>query len=337
MDSSPVLWGVRGGPKGEVEALFLRSGLVALGWDRTGDLSYLPQERAAFRTAVATAYPRFSSAKTTASAGQLFRFVTEMKPGDLVVFPAKLDRLVHLGRVEGGYEFSSSGDESFPHRRLVRWMNQAARGEFTQGALYELGSSLTLFQIKRHAPEFLSALGGKLSAVPLEEDATVAEVSLDIRRTTRDYVLKTLEQGLKGQPMIRFVADLLRTMGYWTREARPGAPDAPHILAHRDPLGFEPPIVRVHVHGSSARVPARAVSDLHGQLGKSEFGLFVTLGDYAPEAQSFARAKTNLRLISGEELVDLISAHYGDLSPEYRSAIPLRRAFVPATTEEHED
>lgn len=43
-------------------------------------------------------------------AGQLFRFVHEMKPGDLVIYPSKRDRQVHLGRIEGGYEYDAKSE-----------------------------------------------------------------------------------------------------------------------------------------------------------------------------------------------------------------------------------
>jgi restriction system protein len=42
------------------------------------------------------------------SAGQLFRFVREMKVGDIVVFPLKRTAEIWLGRVTGDYTYDSS-------------------------------------------------------------------------------------------------------------------------------------------------------------------------------------------------------------------------------------
>ena len=40
------------------------------------------------------------------SAGQLYRFVYEAKVGDIVVYPSKATGHIHIGRIEGDYEYS---------------------------------------------------------------------------------------------------------------------------------------------------------------------------------------------------------------------------------------
>jgi len=42
------------------------------------------------------------------NAGQLFRFVHEMAVGDLVVYPSKRDRLIHIGRIVGPLSLSQT-------------------------------------------------------------------------------------------------------------------------------------------------------------------------------------------------------------------------------------
>ena len=39
--------------------------------------------------------------------------------------------------------------------------------------------------------------------------------------------------------------------------------------------------------------------------------------------------KPHLRLIDGEELVDLVLEHYEDLEPRYKSLIPLKQVYIP--------
>ena len=63
--------------------------------------------------------------------------------------------------------------------------------------------------------------------------------------TTRDFVLKRLAQELKGHPFAHFVAHLLNTMGYRTRVSPEGVDGGIDIVAHKDELGFEPPIIKV--------------------------------------------------------------------------------------------
>ena len=62
--------------------------------------------------------------------------------------------------------------------------------------------------------------------------------------------------------------------------------------------------------------------------GGSELGLFVTLGSYSKDAVHLGRTRPDLRLISGNELVDLIFDHYDRLSPEWKRLLPMRSLYV---------
>lgn len=44
--------------------------------------------------------------------------------------------------------------QGYPHRRSAQWPSHVPRLQFTQGALYEIGSALRLFQIKSYAEIF---------------------------------------------------------------------------------------------------------------------------------------------------------------------------------------
>lgn len=96
------------------------------------------------------------------------------------------------------------------------------------------------------------ALAGEFVAAPLSQDETVVE---DTQENTRDYVLKRLAQEAKGHPFADLVAHLLNTMGYRTRVSPEGPDGGVDILAHKDELGFEPPIVKVQVKSRRAALP----------------------------------------------------------------------------------
>ncbi len=51
------------------------------------------------------------------------------------------------------------------------------------------------------------------------------------------------------------------------------------------------------------------------------------------QARAFARAKSNLRLIDGQDLVDLVPQHCDQFDSKHRGLIPLRRVYVPAPVE----
>lgn len=96
-----------------------------------------------------------------------------------------------------------------------------------------------------------------------------------------------------------------------------------------DPLGLEPPIIKVQCKSTEGQVGSPDVSGLLGTLGSTELGLVVTLGRFSADAKNLGRDRTNLRLIDGDELVDLILEHYESFSPEYKRKLPMRRVFVP--------
>lgn len=196
-----------------------------------------------------------------------------------------------------------------------------------------MGSALTLFQVKRHAAEIMGLLEGRAPEI-VDEGEEIIAVTSEIEEQTRDFVMKQLGRRLKGHPFAEFVAHLLEKMGYKTRVSVPGPDRGIDIIAHRDELGFEPPLVKVQVKSSEGSVGEPDVSALYGKVGEKEFGLLVTLGSFTRQAENFAFGKGNLRLIGGEELVDLIFEHYDELDPRYKGIIPLKRVYVPEALSE---
>jgi restriction system protein len=332
-----TIWGIHAGKTGDADSLFLKKKKVAIGWAKCGDLGSLPPDREAYKELVAKTFPEAKPGAIPTNAGQLYRFVHEMKPDDLVVYSSKRDRSVHIGRITGQYRYDPNLEPGYPNLHDVEWLKTIPRTHFTQGALYEIGSAMSLFQVKNYADEFLAALHGKPSVETVGEDATVALVAEEIEQTTSDFILKQLSKELKGHPLAEFVAHLLQKMGYRIRLSPEGPDGGIDIIAHKDELGFEPPIIKVQVKSKDGNVGDPDTSALYGKVGAGEFGLLVTLGSFTKQAQSFARSKTNLRLIDGPELVTLILQHYEELDSRYKGLLPLKRVYVPEALEESED
>lgn len=324
-----TVWGIHAGRTGDADLLFLKQNFIAIGWHAMGDLSTLAAEREAFKQRYVQAYPDAKKGGIATVAGVPYRFLHEMKIGDLVAYPSKQDKHIHIGRVEGEYRYEPSGEDSYPHRRKVKWLKHVPRLDFTQGALYEVGSALSLFQIRNYADELRAVLEGRTPAVvAVDQDSTVSAVAEDIEDTTRDFVLKRLAQELKGLPLEGFVAHLLQCMGYHARQTRKNEPSV-DVIAHKDHLGIEPPIIKVQVKSSPGTATDKDVSALYGKLSNGEYGLFVTLGTFSPASRTFEQSKPNLRLIDGDELVELIFAHYEQFDSRHKGLLPLRRIYVP--------
>ena len=332
-----TIWGIHAGKTGDADNLFLKGNCIALGWSKVGDLSSLKADRESFKAKVSEAFPEKKPGAIPVSAGQLFRFVHEMKKGDLIVYPSKIDKQVHIGKVEGEYHYDPKKEPGYPNLRAVKWIRSIPRTQFSQGALYEIGSALSFFQVKNYADDFHVAVEGKkILPPPADEPETVAHIAEDIEVNTRDFILKQLGWKLKGHPLSEFVAHLLGTMGYRTRLSAVGPDSGIDIIAHKDELGFEPPIIKVQVKSSEGSIGDPVVTALYGKVGEKEYGLFVTLGTYTNQAKNFAKSKSNLRLIDGDELVSLILQHYEQFDSQYKGLIPLKKVYVPEALEEGE-
>jgi restriction system protein len=249
-----------------------------------------------------------------------------MSIGDRVIYPRKCDRTLFWGEVVGPYVYDPEGAEEFAHRRSVRWRARHSRDEFTQGALYELGSTLALFEVKSYSDEFLRRF--EAGAAPAEDD--IEETGgRDIAETTRDFIARKLRAHFKGFAAEAFVADLFGAMGYKAHVTRRSRDDGVDVVAHRDELGIEPPILKIQVKTNEANIGADAVKAFYAMVEDRDVGLFVTTGGYSASAIDFARTRGNLRLVNGVELIGLIQKHYDGLSPHYRQQIPLRRVLAP--------
>jgi restriction system protein len=150
MAEDQSIWGIHMGVQHEDRPI--KEGYIAIGWKALGDLSRIPPTRDSFKSAVVEAYPDTKPGAVPVNAGTLFKFAVEMKVGDLIVYPSKSDRMVNIGRIESAYFYDKNGGDG-PNRRRVAWIKSAPRTTFSQDALHEIGSAVTLFQIKNH-PEW---------------------------------------------------------------------------------------------------------------------------------------------------------------------------------------
>jgi len=323
-----TIWGIHAGKTGDAEYLFLKKNVIAIGWEEFGSFEGL-NTRDEFKEKYAEVYPNSSINSIRTSAGQLFRFTHKVNIGEFVAFPAKSERQIHIGEITSDYVYKPNIDKNYPNQRSVKWIKKVPRTSFSQAALYEMGSAMSFFQIQNYADEIYAILEGEPISKSLDEEST-SFVLEDLEQQTKDFIIKQLERNLKGLLFEEFAKHVLENMGYRVRFTHPNEPSV-DLIAHKDELGFEPPIIRVQVKSGTGNISDRDVSALFGKVGNQEFGLLITLGGFTPPARRFAYEKTNLRLIDGEELVDMILEHYEEFAPKYKGIIPLKMVYLPQT------
>ncbi len=314
------------------DSLFLNQGLIAIGWEEMGNLSAINATRDAYKEKYLAVYPNAKKGSIPTSAGMLYRFVHEVQEGDYVIFPSKTDRKINIGVVESAY-FYDAAAARYPNRRKVKWLKHLPRTAFSQGALYEVGSAMTFFQVKTYADEYLKARDKdfKGNIVASDTDETVAQTADEIIETTRDFILKELSKNLKGYDLELFVANLLQAMGYRTIPSPRGGDSGIDITAYKDEL---PPRIVVQVKSQDGDIKETTIQSLKGAMREGDYGLFVTLSNYTKNAQKYLDSTPIIRGINGMELVELVLKYYDQLSLKYRKMIPLKMVYIPVPLEE---
>lgn len=278
-----TMWGIHNDALG---AELVDEGFISVGWDAMPDLRTIGDDMSRMRQAVQARYPSAKPGAVPVWAGVLRRFAFDMAEGDVVVAPYRPDRTLNFGVVSGPYEFVS-GVPRHPHRRKVTWTRTGvARSLFPQSALYEIGSAVTLFQVRKHDQVFRHYLAST------DDETFATKVDKESSATT---------------------------------DSKNGGID---VIAHNDPLGIEPPIIKVQCKHTSGTRGRPEVQQLIGTLSQNEAGLFVTLGSFSADAIALERERQNLRLFSGADVTSLTLSHYEDLPARWQTRMPLRRVLV---------
>jgi restriction system protein len=329
------IWGIHMSEK--VGSSPLVNNYVGIGWPELGSLKPITASRERLKQELLTTYPDIKKGAVAGNAGVLFRFVNDVQLGDIIVYPSKFDRMVNIGRVTSDYRFVENDEHGYPNQRAITWLASFPRSDFSQAALNEIGAFITLFSVKRYGAEFLAKVNLTQAVVETQEsdfeetddETTTESLSQQAIQTTEDFVIKQLYTKLDGYEFEHFIAHLLECMGYKTRVSAKSGDGGVDVIAHKDELGFEPPIVKVQCKKSTGQNGEQEANQLLGTLGDGEYALFVNLGSYSRPARLLERNKAKLRLIDGDELVDLVLENYAKLSPKYRALLPLKQIYVP--------
>ncbi|NNU15286.1 restriction endonuclease [Parvularcula sp. ZS-1/3] len=309
----------------------LDEGFVSLGWTELGDPARIEPTRDAMKAAMETHYPDAKPGAQRLWAGIVHRFLHVLKIGDGIVYPSKHDRMLNLGVIDSSYTYHPQAPiEQLEIRRRVRWLGALERTAFPQTTLNEVGSALTLFQVANNTDALLETFRGTSEDVAPPEEEDVELISESVVEGTDDYVLKKLKTAFNPQEFEQVCAHLLEAMGYHARATKYSHDGGVDVIAHKDELGFEPPIIKVQCKQTFSTIGRPDVQKLDGAIAASEFGLFITLGHYSSEASVYEQMKPNIRLIDGRGLTQMIYEHYSRLPSSVHRAIPLRTILLPA-------
>jgi restriction system protein len=137
--------------------------------------------------------------------------------------------------------------------------DQGARAVIPQSALYEPGSALRLFKVRRHIPEVLTVFRARTDDTDAADALPVADRSDDddeagqsadepqasrIERHTRDFILEVKSSARNPRDFEKHSADRLRAINYQAPVTQCSHDGGIDVIAHNDPLGIEPPLIK---------------------------------------------------------------------------------------------
>jgi restriction system protein len=332
---SRSMWMVRAGEGGVHVDEFRAGSFVAIGWIEMGDMSAL-KTRDQFTKAVEKVSPNSRKMQVATAAGQAFRFVREMKPGDRVLTYDPGRREYLLGTVTGDYAYMPSMESTHPQVRTVKWDGSVRRDDLSVATRNSLGAIATLFQVPAEAAEEIerlaagAAVAAASAAVAVEEETQVDLIFKDIQGKAFEFIKDKISR-LDWEDMQELVAGLLRAMGYKTRISPSGPDRGKDIVASPDGFGFESPRIVVEVkHRTGSAMGSQEVRSFLGGRHKDDKGLYVSTGGFSKEARYEAeRASIPLTLMDLDDLVRAILEHYERLDADSQRLVSLRKIYWP--------
>lgn len=327
------MWKVNAGRRSALAEDFLSRNVVAIGWREAGDYSSAKSFDDVL-VKIAEAYPDSSDQQKRVSAGQIWRFLNEVRVGDPIMTYDPRTRCYHMGVVSGAPRFAPDEIALLPVQRAVDWQSSVSRDKLSDAARGKLGAILTLFKVAPSAIQELRNLAaGVQQGPPDEPDAESGDDIADPFEGLADQAIERVKDrllALAWDDMQEIVASLLRALGYRTSVSPAGPDRGKDIIASKDGFGFERPRIVVEVKHRRGQMGAGEIRSFLGGRHPDDRGLYVSTGGFTRDARYEAeRASTVTHLMELDELARALIEQYDGLDETGRRLLPLTKIYWP--------
>ena len=151
-------------------------------------------------------HPGKSKISAGLACGALWTISKGFEKGDIVLSPDRTGAY-HVGEVNGDYFYA--GDQPYPHRRQVKWMDQVIRREDMSEALRSsTGTWLIVSRITQYATEIEKLLGSDATSVQTQGvDHVEDPVAFAMEKHLEDFLVKNWAQTDLGKYYDIFTED----------------------------------------------------------------------------------------------------------------------------------
>lgn len=322
------LWVVRSS-NGEFIDTFLSKSIVGLGWCLETNFSNF--DLTEIKKVLLKTYPTKEKSIPT-WAGMINNFVNKMNIGDFVITYEPSSRNYYVGKIISDYSYNSKIIDC-PQTRKVQWFSgQISRDLLSNDLKNSLGSTLTLFQLKKEQEkEIFDLLNSKKQ---IKKDSNLIkeennENALMLIENSKE-ILKDFIQSLDADEMEELVKEILNSMGYIAQRTKKGADRGIDVFASKDGLGLEEPRIYAEVKHRKGSMSSQDIRAFTGGRKPSDKCLYISTGGFSKDAKYEAeRSNVPLKLLDIDDLANLISLHYDNFSAEGKILLPLKKVYLP--------
>jgi len=241
--------------------------------------------------------------------GQIYRFINDLKIGDIVISPYNTNELL-IGKITGDLYFENDNSSPYPWRKKMEWIkDKVNRHSFSQPVQNTLRATLTCFEVKQKE-EVFENLGFEVDKSKIRK-----EIKFDTKLVYELIKNKFLQ--LDPTEFELLVSYLLRTLGFEpTQEigkVGDGGIDFEGVL---DVNGIASINLQVQVKRyEKSSIGELEIRSFRGALKEDFQGCFITLSKFQKKAieSSSKNGYKNIQLIDGVKFIELFIQQYDEI------------------------
>lgn len=303
-------WVVRMGRGGKYVNKVIDKKIIAIGWSKIQKLTGFSSPEM-LREQVKKDYPDGAAAQST---GQLLRFRSDMKRGDIVLVPVPFERKILVTKVTSDYYYEEDKEFDYAHRRRVEIIKTISRDDCSQQLKFSLGGLLTVFSVRDHADEISALVKGTASVELTKTHSNIYDAVIN----------RLFEMG--AREFQDFINQILNVAGFEAAVTEYVGDKGVDIMGNLNAEGLAQVKLKVQVKRVHGSLGIDEVLRTRGSLAPDEHGCVITLATFTKSAIEEAEDETKkpIVLIDGNGLVDLILSHYENLSEDYKRVIGVK-------------
>ena len=289
----------------------LDSDTIIIGWSKAVGLLNEKLDWEQFRQVLIDSHSDYRNNLRSAgnAAGQMWRFIREMKRGDYVVVPVPHGNSFYVAQIEGdAYHLPEKVDEDTAFRRKVRWLNgkESIARDKAPTTLY---SRMKIRGVSAYAYDLVDEIR---SVVEDAESGRETDFAQLLTERMAQIILQEMRHGLMHERKFeKLVAVVLRKLGATTTITPRRQDKGDDIVASFKDIGVTV-VAQVKYHKDPKyETGVSAVNEVLTGMEKwdADLGWVVTCGRFSEEAKEKAeQALERIRLIEGDELARMVLA-----------------------------